>query len=178
MCKHITILSVCVCMCVCLYVLLSQSYPTLCDLMDCSFPSFVHGILQARILEWVAIPFSRGSSWPRFRTQVYHIADRFFTIWATREAHIAYKTLEMCLLLLLSRFSHVQLCVTPQTAAHQAPLSLGFSRQEYWSGLPFPSPIEMCLRMLKWGEYPVIFSWDWFSHTGPCKTDQSQKTWD
>ena len=44
------------------------------------------------------------------------------------------------LLLLLSRVSHVQLCATPQTAAHQAPPSLGFSRQEHWSGLPFPSP--------------------------------------
>ena len=43
------------------------------------------------------------------------------------------------LLLLLSRFSHVRLCATPQTAALQAPLSLGFSRQEHWSGLPFPS---------------------------------------
>ena len=43
------------------------------------------------------------------------------------------------LLLLLSRFSRVRLCVTPKTAAHQAPLSLGFSRQEHWSGLPFPS---------------------------------------
>ena len=47
----------------------------------------------------------------------------------------------MLLLLLLSRFSHVRLCVTPQTAAHQALPSLGFSRQEHWSGLPFPSPI-------------------------------------
>ena len=45
------------------------------------------------------------------------------------------------LLLLLSRFSHVQLCATPEMAAHQAPPSLGFSRQEHWSGLPFPSPI-------------------------------------
>ena len=45
------------------------------------------------------------------------------------------------LLLLLSRFSCVRLCATPQMAAHQAPLSLGFSRKEYWSGLPFPSPI-------------------------------------
>ena len=45
------------------------------------------------------------------------------------------------ILLLLSRFSHVQLCVTPETAAHQAPLSLGFSRQEHWSGLPFPNGI-------------------------------------
>ena len=44
--------------------------------------------------------------------------------------------------MLLNRFSHVQLCVTPQTAAHQAPQSLGFSRQEHWSGLPFPSPMR------------------------------------
>ena len=43
-------------------------------------------------------------------------------------------------LLLLSHFSRVWLCATPQTAAHQAPLSLGFSRQEHWSGLPFPPP--------------------------------------
>ena len=46
------------------------------------------------------------------------------------------------LLLLLSRFSHVRLCATPETAAHQALPSLGFSRQEHWSGLPFPSPIH------------------------------------
>ena len=46
------------------------------------------------------------------------------------------------LLLLLSCFCHVRLCVTPEAAAHQAPLSLGFSRQEHWSGLPFPSPMH------------------------------------
>ena len=45
-------------------------------------------------------------------------------------------------LLLLSRFGRVRLCATPETAAHQAPLSLGFSRQEHWSGLPFPSPMH------------------------------------
>ena len=45
-------------------------------------------------------------------------------------------------LLLLNRFSRVRLCATPQTAAHQAPPSLGFSRQEHWSGLPFPSPMH------------------------------------
>ena len=74
----------CVCVCVCVCVLVAQSC-RLCDPMDCSLPgSSVHGILQARILEWVAMP-----SW---------------------------------------------------TAARQAPLSMGFSRQEYWSGLPFPSP--------------------------------------
>ena len=62
---------------------------TLCDPMDCSLlGSSVHGILQAWILEWVAIPFSRRSSWPRDRTQFscfFCIAGRFFTIWATRE---------------------------------------------------------------------------------------------
>ena len=48
----------------------------------------------------------------------------------------------LLLLLLLSRFSRVRLCSTPQTAAHQAPPSLGFFRQEHWSGLPFPSPVH------------------------------------
>ena len=50
--------------------------------------SSVHGILQARILEWVAIPFSRRSSQPRDRTQIFHIAGRFFTIWAIREVNV------------------------------------------------------------------------------------------
>ena len=55
--------------------------------MDCSPPSsFVPGILQARILEWVGILFSRGSSWPRNQTQVSWVAGGFFTIWASREA--------------------------------------------------------------------------------------------
>ena len=61
--------------------------PTFCDPTDCSQPgSFGHGILQARILEWVDISFSKGSSWPRFRTQVSCIEGKFFTVWATREA--------------------------------------------------------------------------------------------
>ena len=68
-------------------VLVAQSCPTLCDPMDCSLPGFsVHGIFQTRKLEWVAIPFSRGSSWLNDWTQVPWIAGRFFTIWATREA--------------------------------------------------------------------------------------------
>ena len=59
------------------------------DLVDCSPPgSSVHWILQARMLEWVAISSSRGSFQPRDWTQVSRIASRFFTIWATREAHI------------------------------------------------------------------------------------------
>ena len=52
------------------------------------------------------------------------------------------RTMTNLLLLLLSRFSHGQLCATPQAAAHRAPLSLGFSRQEHWSELPFPSPMH------------------------------------
>ena len=54
--------------------------------------------------------------------------------------HFLWPSLKL-LLLLLRRFSHVRLCVTPETAAHQAPPSLGFSRQEHWSGLLFPSPM-------------------------------------
>ena len=71
------------------WVLVAQSCPTLCNPMDCSPPgSSVHGILQTRILEWVAISFSRGSSQPRDRTQMFCVAGRFFTIWATREAPV------------------------------------------------------------------------------------------
>ena len=59
----------------------AQSSPTLCDPMDCSLPgSSIHGVLQPRTLEWAAISFSRGSSRPRDRTQVSHIAGRHFTI--------------------------------------------------------------------------------------------------
>ena len=73
--------------CCCCVVLISQSCPNLCDPMGCSLSgSSVHGILEAGILEWVAIPFSRGSSQARNRTQVSCIIDRYFTIWALREA--------------------------------------------------------------------------------------------
>ena len=62
-------------------VLVTQSCPTLCDPMDCSLTgSSVPGVLQARILDWVAMPFSTGSSWPRHQTRVSWIASRFFTM--------------------------------------------------------------------------------------------------
>ena len=63
-------------------VKVAQSCPTLCNPTDCT----VHGILQARILQWVAYSFSRGSSQPRDRTSVSYIAGGFFTNWAIREA--------------------------------------------------------------------------------------------
>ena len=113
---NIYTLCVCVCVCVCTRVLCAYllSHVLLFVtpwIVPCQAPLSMR-ILQARILECVAMPSSRGSSHPRL------------------------------LLLLLSRFSCVQLCATPYTAAHQAPLSLGFSRQEHWSGLPFPSPMH------------------------------------
>ena len=67
----------------------AQWCPILCNPMDCSLPgSSVHGIFQARVLEWVAISFSRGSSRPRVWTPVSCIAGGCFTIWATREAPV------------------------------------------------------------------------------------------
>ena len=99
-------------------------------------PRTVHGILQVRIQAWVTYPFSRGSSQLRNQTGVSCIAGGFFY-------QLSYLgSLGKLLLLLLSHFSRVRLCATPETAAHQAPPSLGFSRQEHWSGLPFPSPMQ------------------------------------
>ena len=67
-------------------VKVAQSCLTLCNPMDCSLPgSSVHGILQARILEWVAVPFFSGSSQPEGWIQVSRFAGEFFTVWATRE---------------------------------------------------------------------------------------------
>ena len=68
----------------------TQSCLTLCNPMDCSPPRFsIHGIFQARVLDWVAISFSRGSSWPRDRTWVSCVVSRCFTVWATREVEEA-----------------------------------------------------------------------------------------
>ena len=76
---------------ICMWVLVTLSHVWFCDPMDCSLPGFsVHRILQARILEWVDIPFSRGPSQPRDRTWVSCFAGRFFPIWATREAPCLY----------------------------------------------------------------------------------------
>ena len=95
-----------------------QSCPTLCDPIDGSpLGSSVPGILQARILEWVAISFSNAWKWK----------------------------------VKMKSFSRPRLLATPRTAAYQAPPSMGFSRQEYWSGVPLPSPPCLCtsLKLLK-----------------------------
>ena len=123
--------------------------------MDCSPPgSSVHGILPARIQEWVAMPFSRGPSRLRDQIQVSHTAGRFFTTnftWEAQLMHIQIYILHMCFHVLYLNILPCAVCcaeslsralhfVTPWTVAHQAPLSMEFSRQECWSGLPCPSP--------------------------------------
>jgi len=116
-------------LCVCAKSL--QLCPTLCYPMDCSLPSSsVHGILQARILEWVAVPSSRGSSWPRDRTwisHVYCIGRRVLY----QECHLG----SPCISLKVKSkwkwksLSHVWLFATAWTVQ-----SMEFSRPEYWSG--------------------------------------------
>ena len=87
------------CCCCCCCCLGTQACLILFDFMDCSPPgSSAHGILQPRILQWVGIPFARGSSQPRDQTQVSHIAGRFFTFWAIREALIELHLLPITLL--------------------------------------------------------------------------------
>ena len=94
------------------WMLIAQSCPTPYNPMDCSPPSSpVHGIIQARILEWVAIPFSRGSSQPRDRTQVSCTAGRFFTVWATRETPIVSKDESIKDSFLWDSFLWISLCL-------------------------------------------------------------------
>ena len=80
---------------------------------------------------------------------IYPICNKIQVLWML----LVYAP-QLLLLLLLSRFSCVRLCATPQTAAHQAPLSLGLSRQEYWSGLPFCSPVHESAKW-KWSRSVV-----------------------
>ena len=108
---------------------------TLGNPVDYSSPgSSVHGILQVRILVWVAITFSRGSSWPRDRTQVLHFRQILYHLrhQASPGAYVCIFIFVHCM---LSHFSHIQCFAALWTIACQAPLSMGFSRQEYWSGL-------------------------------------------
>ena len=102
--------------------LVTQSCLTFCDPMDHSPPGFsVHGILQARILEWVAMhALLQGI----FQTQgsIPHLLRFLHCRW------------------ILYQWGSEETLMTPWSAALQAPLSVGFSRQVYWSGLPFPPP--------------------------------------
>ena len=78
----------------CMKLLVAQPCLTLWDPIDCSLPgSSVHGIFQARPLEWIGIPFSRGSSWLWNWIQVSHIVGRFFTVWAVAPKRMFMKTI-------------------------------------------------------------------------------------
>ena len=105
----------------------AHSCLTLCDPMGCSLPGFsVHGIFQARVLEWVAISFSREPSQPRNRTQVSRIAGRRFTIWATREDLLSVYTLinfmscyiDLFITMLYSCFSFIKVFVSKSILSH------------------------------------------------------------
>ena len=99
----------------------AQSYPTLSDPMDCSLPgSSIHGIFQTRVLEWGVI-----YSWFKILLLVSHV-------------QISYTYTQAVLCSVVS-----WLFAAPWTVAHQAPLSMGFSRQEYWNELPFPTPEDL-----------------------------------
>ena len=101
--------------------IVTQSCPTLYDPVDCSPPgSSVHGILQARVLEWVATSFSRGSSQPRDQTQVSCIAGGFFTAEPPEKPPQSVQLL-----------SHVGIFSSPGTAACQASLAI----TNFWSSL-------------------------------------------
>ena len=94
---------------------------------------------------WAAILFSRESSWPKNQTEVSCVAGVFFTTEPPGKYYQIYMLSYLCkwgwkVKVKVKSLSPVRLFVTPWTVVYQAPLSTGFSRQEYWSGLPFPSP--------------------------------------
>ena len=110
----------------------TQSCFSLCKPIGCLPPcSSVLGILQASIMEWASIPFSRWSPWPRFLTLVCCISGRFITVCTTREA----KKKALVFVVSIRHLSHIWLIATLWTIAHQAILCMRFSRKEYWSRL-------------------------------------------
>ena len=132
-----------------------QSCPTLCDPMDGSPPgSPVPGILQARTLEWVAISFSNAGKWKvkvKSLSHVWLLSDPmdYSLPGSSIPGILQARTLEWVAIsfsnagkwkVKVKSLSRVWLLATPWTVAHQAPPSMGFSRQEYWSGVPLPSP--------------------------------------
>ena len=127
-----------------------QSCPTLCDPVDGSPPgSPVPGILQARALGWVAISFSNAWMW-KWSCSVMSDSvspqrrqpTRLPRPWDSpgKNTGVGCHFLLQCMNVKVKLLSRVRLLATPWTAAYQAPPSMGFARQEYWSGLPLPSP--------------------------------------
>ena len=107
---------------------------SLCKPVDCSLPSSsVHEISQAGILEWVAISYSKGYSW----THVSCVGRWILYHWAT------WGGLKHLMYMYATGFSHARLLAILWTITSQAPLSMGFSRQEYCGGFPCPPPGDL-----------------------------------
>ena len=119
----------------------NQLCPTLCDPVDCSPPgSSVHGILQARILEWVAILFSMVvPKWLYSNSIIFSMCISWHSS-IKKSISISLSHFFGIVMKWSESLSHVWLFETSWTVACQASLSMEFYRQEYWSGLPFPSP--------------------------------------
>ena len=143
-------------------VFVTQWCLTLCHLMDCSpSGSSVHGILQARILEWVAIPFSRGSSWPRDQSWVSCIASIFFTIWAK----------QLGLLLYISTFRRIYRGASLVTQMVKTLPAL----QETWVWfLGWEDPLEKGM-----ATHSSILAWriPWTEETGGLQSKGSQRVY-
>ena len=118
---------------------ITQSCSTLWDPIDCSLPdSSVHGISQARILEWVAISFSRGSSQPRNQTGVSCIAGRFFTSWATSYNIRLYWILNIAFSFSFWPDNTACGILVPQTGIEPRPLALTAQSPDCWTTRVFP----------------------------------------
>ena len=125
--------------------MLSHSVVSLCDLMDGSPPGFsVHGTFQARILEWGAISYTRGSSLCNRQVCSRQVYDRQGCDRQVCNKKVCNRLeADRCATVHAQPLSHVRLFVTSWTVAHQAYLSMGIFRQEYWNGVPFPHPRDL-----------------------------------
>ena len=121
----------------------AQSCLTPGDPMDCSLPGFsVHGIFQAREVEWVAIAFRKLKSLCSLKSFCRKSCTTVPNI-SLDPQYVLFQELSFIRVLVLSLLSHVPLFETQWTVACQAPLSMGFPRQEYWSGLPCSPPRDL-----------------------------------
>ena len=154
----------------------AQSCPTLSDPMDCSLPgSSVHGIFQARVLEWGAIAFSAPSPSAAAAAAAAKSLQSCPTLWDPIDSSLPGSAIPGILQVRILEWvaisfsnawkwkvkvkslSRVWLVVTPWIAAYQAPPSMGFSKQEYWSGVPLLSPLQVHLCYCKWQNFVLLW---------------------
>ena len=131
----------------------AQSCLTLCDPMDCSLPgSSIHEILQARILECIAISLSRGSSQPRDLTQVSHTAGRSFNLWATREA-----ARSKCLLISWLQSPSAVVLKPPKIKSDTVSTVSPSIAMKWWDQMPW-SPFSECWTLSQLFHSPLSLS--------------------